>query len=61
MDDTNRTHAKRLTKDSKINAYNDALNYLRSEESRSDTKDDGKARLWLADKLDKECDKWLRG
>lgn len=49
-----------LSRSSKINAYNDAILYLESEESSSDTGDDHEARLWLAKKLDKECQKYVK-
>lgn len=49
---------KRLSQESKIAAYNDAIEYLRTEESGSDTPEDVEARKWLADKLDRECNRW---
>ena len=51
---------KRLSKDGKIDAYNMAISYLCGEECAYDPDGDYKeARLWLADKLHKECDRWL--
>lgn len=50
---------KRLSVEAKMTAYNEAVNYLRSEECSYDKDEDRAARKWLADKLDAECDRWL--
>jgi hypothetical protein len=49
----------KLTVDSRVNAYNEAIAYLNSEECSYDKKEDKAARLWLAKKLDKECQRWF--
>lgn len=51
---------KRISADAKINAYNDAIAALENQESDSDTADDKAARQWLADKLDRECQRWMK-
>lgn len=51
---------KRIPLDAKIGAYNDAIAFLEAQESDSDTPDDKEARKWLAEKLDKECDRLVR-
>lgn len=51
---------KEIERDAKINAYNDAIAALENLESDSDTPADKEARQWLADKLDKECDRLVR-
>lgn len=51
---------KRIPVDSKINAYNDAISALEMLESDADEPRDREARHWLADKLDKECQRWLK-
>lgn len=48
---------KRIPLDAKICAYNDAIGFLIAQESDSDTPADVDARHWLAQKLDKECDR----
>lgn len=50
---------KRIPPDAKINAYNDAIAALEMLSSDSDTPEDKEARHWLADKLDKECQRWM--
>ena len=50
---------KRLPKEAKMHAYDDAINALRTMESDSDSPEDKEARFWLATKLDKECEAWL--
>jgi hypothetical protein len=50
---------KRIPIGSKVSAYNDAIEALRMLESDADEPGDKEAREWLADKLDKECDRWL--
>ena len=52
---------KRLSVDAKMTAYNEAIEYLRTEECSYDTDEDRAARKWLAEKLDSECNKWLDG
>ncbi len=49
---------KRFSTDAKLAAYNEAIEYLRTEECSYDKDEDRAARKWLADKLDKECNKW---
>lgn len=49
---------KRLSADAKLDAYTMAIEYLKIEECTYDTDEYRAARKWLADKLDKECDKW---
>lgn len=49
-----------LPRDAKINAYNDAIAALQALESDADEPGDRDARHWLADKLDKECQRWLK-
>lgn len=51
---------KRIPTDAKIVAYNDAVAALLEMETDHDTEDEVRARRWLADKLDKECDRLVR-
>ena len=48
---------KRLSQESKINAYNEAIDYLLTEECSYDTDEDRAARRRLAKKLSNECKK----
>ena len=55
------TFHKRLSWDAKVDAYNRAIDLLRGEECAYDEEGDYRAaRYWLADKLDKECDRWVK-
>lgn len=49
---------KRIQFDAKLRAYEVAINHLSIEEEAGDTSDDYRARKWLRDKLNKECQKW---
>lgn len=52
---------KRLSYDVKIDAYIQAIDFLRSQECAYDAEDDyQEARLRLANRLDKECSRWVR-
>jgi hypothetical protein len=52
---------KRISRDAKIIVYNEAVDYLASEECSYDNEIDIRAaRKWLRNKLDKECDRWLK-
>ena len=54
------TPPKDFTLDEIITAYNDAVGYLISEETTYDRQGNYKeARMWLANKLDKEIDKYM--
>lgn len=52
--------AKRIPVGAKMAAYDDAIGFLIAQESDSDEPGDREARHWLADKLDKECDRWVQ-
>jgi hypothetical protein len=51
---------KKISLDGKKDAYEQAISYLRGEECAYDNEGDFReARYWLADKLDKECNRFL--
>lgn len=52
--------SKKIPREAKEWAYECAIQYLRVEECTGDTSDDFRARRWLADKLDRECNRWLK-
>ena len=51
---------KRIPSDAKVVAYNDAIAALEMLSTDHDTPDEVRARKWLADKLDRECDALIR-
>jgi len=51
---------KHIPLEAKVAAYNEAIDYLSSEECSYDTEDDRRARKWLSDKLSRECDQLVR-
>lgn len=48
---------KRIPAEAKIVAYNDAIAALEALYTDHDTEDERRARVWLADKLNKEADR----
>jgi len=49
---------KHFSVEAKLDAYNQAINYLLTEECSYDKKEDIRARHWLANKLNTECTRW---
>lgn len=47
----------KLPVDPKLNAYEEAIGHLRAADSEDP--DEMRAFHWLADKLDRECQKWF--
>ena len=55
-----RKATKKLWRDEMIEAYNVAIEGLHMHESDSDTELSKAARMHLAKRLDKQCDRWLK-
>jgi hypothetical protein len=52
---------KTVKKEEKIDAYEVAISALLSYESDADTQNSARTREWLADKLNRECQKMVNG